>query len=271
MQTFRHRSFLLEYSTYGSGQKPLLAFHGFGQHADVFRVFLPLFGERYTIYSFNLFHHGNSQYPPGRIKENTLTKDEWSELILAFTEHEKIDQYGLLAYSLGGKLALMLAEMCAHQIDMMYLFAPDGIKKNFWYYFASNTAVGKSSYGYILDHPAFFFKLVTWCRKTGLINRKVERFALQNMDSHEKRQLVRDVWLTFRKTNPNMKKVIEEVKLHQIPVVQCFGKYDRIIPPRLGSYFSRAINQPDGFYVIPTGHDLLSEKTVRFLQKKGVN
>lgn len=264
-QFISHNNLKFEYLTYGSGSIPLLAFHGFGRHAEDYKVFEDLFGSKYTIYSFNLFHHGKSEYPDDRIQSNTFTKHEFKVIFTDFIKSLKAPKFGVMGYSLGGKIALMFAEMFSEKMDSLWLFAPDGIKMNFWYLVASKTVVGRSVYRYFLENPGLFFSMVNGLHKTKLINDKIKKFAINNMDEKSKRELVYKVWLTFKDTNPNVKLCIHNIKHQNIPVYQFFGKNDKVIKPQLGTWFSNKINQPENYHILQSGHVLLTEKTCRFI------
>lgn len=259
----------LEYKRYGNGSKAIFAFHGFGRHAIDFKIFQPYLKNDYTIYAFNLFHHGKSQYPKDRIEKNTLRKEEWLTIIEKALYELKIDKVTLMGYSLGGKLCLQLIELMPERIEHVLLYAPDGIKKNFWYHFASNTALGQNGYRFMLKNPQIFFSSVSFLKKTGIINEKIRKFAVNNMDSAKKRKLVYTVWLTFKATNPNIQKVASNIQTYHITVDQFFGKYDRVIPPKLGVYFSRLIGQTEGLHILEKGHALITkdvaEKTASLL------
>lgn len=261
--------FKLEYFTYGTGAIPLLAFHGFGRHASDFKVFEELYGEKYTMYAFNLFHHGNSAYPKERVEQNTFTKSEFTHLFSHFFESQNINQLAVMGYSLGGKIALMFTEIFPEKVKSLWLFAPDGIKKNFWYFVASNTAVGRSVYKYFLENPKLFFSMVNGMHKTKIINDKIKKFAMNNMNEKEKRELVYKVWLTFKDTNPNIKLCIQNIMKFNIPVYQFFGKNDKVIKPKLGHWFSSKINQKENLHVLQAGHTLLTTKTAGYID--GVN
>ena len=256
-----------EYLTFGTGKTPLLAFHGFGRHASDFEVFEALYGEKYTIYAFNLFHHGKSEYPANRIEKDTFTKHEFRALFTEFFEQKKVTKAAIMGYSLGGKIALMFTEIFPEKVESLWLFAPDGIKMNFWYFVASNTQIGRSVYKYFLDNPGLFFSMVNGMHRTKLINDKIKKFAMNNMDEKEKRELVYKVWLTFKDTNPNMKTCIHNIDKHEIPVYQFFGKNDKVIKPKLGDWFSKKINQESNYHILDAGHLLLTTRTVKFIDK----
>tara|TARA_R110002050_G_scaffold109799_1_gene221291 strand:- start:2182 stop:3006 length:825 start_codon:yes stop_codon:yes gene_type:complete len=259
-----------EYLTFGTGKIPLLAFHGFGRHASDFKVFEELFGHKYTIYAINLFHHGNSQYPANRIEQNTFTKHEFQEMFRVFFESKNIEKAAIMGYSLGGKIALMFTEIFPEKVESLWLFAPDGIKKNFWYFVASNTFIGRNVYKYFLENPNLFFSMVNGMHKTKLINDKIKKFAMNNMDEKEKRELVYKVWLTFKDTNPNMRIAIQNINKFNIPVYQFFGKNDKVIKPKLGDWLSSKINQKQNFHVLEAGHAILTSRTVRVIEDLGI-
>ncbi|MGB0880854.1 MAG: alpha/beta hydrolase [Polaribacter sp.] len=262
----KHNNLELEYYKYGSGSIPLLAFHGFGRHAQDYQVFEELFGSKYTIYAFNLFHHGKSKYPSERVESNTFTKTEFTNLFKGFFSQFPNEKFGIMGYSLGGKIALMFTEIFPSQVESLWLFAPDGIKLNFWYIVASKTAMGRGVYKYFLENPGLFFSMVNGLHKTKLINDKLKKFAMNNMDEKEKRELVYTVWLTFKDTNPKMNQVIANIKKHEIPVFQFFGKNDKVIKPKLGSWFSNKINQTENYHVLQAGHNLLTHRTCNFIE-----
>jgi pimeloyl-ACP methyl ester carboxylesterase len=260
----------LEYLTYGTGEKILFAFHGFGLHASDFEVFEKVFGRHYTMYCFNLFHHGESVYPEERIEKNTFTKHEFREMFSAFIDQLPVEKVSVMGYSLGGKIALMFPEIFPEKTESVWLFAPDGIKKNIWYYLATNTWLGRHAYKYFLEHPELFFAMVHGLEKTGVINEKLKKFALNNLTEKEQRDLVYRVWLTFKDTNPNMRLCIQNIRRWNIPVYQFFGKNDKVIKPKLGDWLSKKIGQEDRFHILPMGHRLLNTKTAEYIEELGV-
>lgn len=262
-----YQSFKLEYHIFGKGSIPLIAFHGFGRHATDFKVFEPLLGGKYTIYAFNLFHHGNSVYPNDRVEQHTLTKDELKNIFSLFLTRFPHQKISIMGYSLGGKIALILTELFSDRVDSLWLFAPDGIKPNFWYVLASKTTLGRHIYKYFIHTPRLFFNLINIFHKMGLINDKIKKFTMHNMDDAGKRILVYTVWLTFKDTNPDMKVCIENINRLHIPVYQFFGVNDQVIKPQLGDWFSKKIHQEDHFHILPTGHQLLTVKTARFINE----
>ncbi len=260
----------LEYKVYGSGNVALLAFHGFGQSAEDFKVFEQYWGQQFRIYSFNLFHHGGSTYPAHRIEKNTLKKEELRALFKQFFVQEQIEQVALAGYSMGGKIVLTLMEYFPKYIQQVYLFAPDGITINRWYRFTSNTKLGPKLFKYIIAPPKRFHRILNTLRGLRLITEKRKKFILFHMGTPEKRQLVFDVWMTFRNIEPNISLVQQKANEHNIEMQLFFGKYDRVIPPHIGSKFIEALDTPHQLHVMEAGHDLITLATCKYMEAQEI-
>ncbi|MDB5273031.1 MAG: alpha/beta hydrolase, partial [Chitinophagaceae bacterium] len=93
----------LHYRQYGKGSSVLLCFHGYGQDHDVYRELETLYGSKYTIYSFDLFYHGQSFW---HNKTQPLEKEDWSAIMADFFAIQKINRFSLVGYSMGSRFAL---------------------------------------------------------------------------------------------------------------------------------------------------------------------
>ncbi len=259
--------FKIEAVQYGNGPLPLLAFHGFGRGAQDWLTLYPAFEDRYTLYAVNLFFHGKSSFPHNRSALESISSAEFKNHIISLGNFFGFNQFAVAGYSLGGKLALLCAELFPNQLTEIWLFAPDGIVKNFWYKVASNTKLGRATYAGFLERPGLFFGTVTQVHRWGIINAKMRDFVVGNMETRAQRELVRDVWLAYRYLNPNMKVVIQNLKKSKPPVYQFFGKKDSIIPPKLGKRFADKINQENRLFIMDCGHWLFRESVVKEIKR----
>ena len=125
-----------EYAVFGSGEKVVVAFHGFGREAGDFEQFTSALEHDERFISINLFQHGNSQWPSERALTDSLKKNEHAKFFQAFLGHLGVERFSLFAYSLGGKIAMQTCLLMPAQIDKMLLIAPDGLKVNRFYRFA---------------------------------------------------------------------------------------------------------------------------------------
>lgn len=92
-------------------------------------------------------------------------------------------------------------------------------------------------YQSIIDNPTSIFKFAKWLNKLGLLSDKLHRFVHVHLDTREKRLLVRDAWMIYRKIFPNKKELARLYKHDKIRFHMIFGEYDSVIVPRLGRNF----------------------------------
>ena len=245
----------------------MFCFHGFGRNANDFKTFEQSLSKEYTMYSFNLFSHGNSEYPVEKIHKNQLTKSEFKQLFQKFIITKQISTFSLIGYSLGGKVALCLLELFPNQVDSLWLLAPDGIKLNFWYRFVTKTQIGSITYDLMLKNHSSFKTLVELLFTLKLLNKKVKKFTLNNMSTIEKRILVRNVWLIFKNLNPNLKEITAVIVQRSIPVYQFYGEYDKVIPHKIGNRFAKSIRQKHNLTILKKGHNLISKDLNALFEK----
>ncbi|NJN41120.1 MAG: alpha/beta hydrolase [Flammeovirgaceae bacterium] len=93
----------LHYVKAGHGPKTILVFHGFGQNHQTFEKLVGFVPADYTIYSFDIFFHGESKWNKG---EQLLKKEFWNNLWVEFLAQTQIEKYSLIGFSMGGKFVL---------------------------------------------------------------------------------------------------------------------------------------------------------------------
>lgn len=265
---FRYKDFVLEYIVFGNGPEKMLALHGFGRNAHNFLVFEDALKDKYTVFSFAIFHHGKSKYPDNRIHSNTLQKQELKELVEVFLMEQNIERFSLMGYSLGGKLSFMLMEFFAERINKVFLFAAEGMKERGWYNRVSHSIFWQRFFRIGIQIPILIYiplRLLQWFK---FIKPASEKFLIHKLDTEKKRQLVYDVWMTFRDIHPNIELVQNLINAQKIDCKLFYGKYDTIIPVELGEVFSKKLNNPNVVYCIDTGHSLISAKVADYLTSK---
>jgi pimeloyl-ACP methyl ester carboxylesterase len=265
-ELFSYNGFTIEFIRFGNGRETILAFHGFGRHARDFQVFSELIQPGQQVISVCLFAHGNSVFPEERIEKNPLSKTEWAAFLQAFLSHLNIEQFHLLGYSMGARVCLSTLETMSGRILTVLLIAPDGLKINWLYRFASGTALGRAIYKNIIDHPGWFFGLVNFLNKTGLLNDKLHRFVHLHLDTREKRILVHDAWLIYQNMFPDLTETAQIINREKIPVNMVFGEYDTVIRPKLASRLLKKTGPTVRLLLIPAGHRLITKNTADFIR-----
>lgn len=268
-KSFVHRQFQLDYLTLGEGDNAIICFHGFGRKAEDFEVFQSLLLPNQRLISINLFAHQGSVFPAERIDHHPLKPSEWKELMLSFFAHENIERCDLIGYSMGGRIAMMTVQLLPEHIQSLLLIAPDGLKINWLYRFASGTHLGKWLYRRFITRPKFLFWITDTAHRLKFINDKLHRFVYVHLDNEEKRQLVYDAWLIHKLLFPDLDVIAKHVR-NGMPFNMVFGKYDSVIVPALGKAMAGRIDNAACYHEIESGHQLITERTARFIAEKGL-
>ncbi|MBL7951248.1 MAG: alpha/beta hydrolase [Flavobacteriales bacterium] len=247
----------LAYRTYGNGQLTVLAFHGFGRTGADFAVLEQELGHRCTIHAFDLHFHGNSPGYPERA-EKPFTIVELATYFTAFLDQLGVQKTALLGYSLGGRITLGLVEQMPERLERVFLAAPDGLITRPWYRRLATSGLGRALYRRFVERPAFIHGLIHGLRALRLMNEKMHRFLIGQTDSKAKRMLVRDVWLSYRLIEPDLKQVADEVRTHHIPIHLFFGERDTVIKPAFGANLRQQASELITQQELPFGHVLLT-------------
>ena len=255
---------VLGYQTYGQGSEIILAFHGYGQDHRVFQAMGELLGHRYTVYSIDLFFHGNSSWLS---RHKALPKKEWSAIIEHFLQSQCITNFSLLGYSMGGRFALTLVEYFAERIDQIILVAPDGIRLSYWHRFTSATLLGNYLLRASVNHPRFLFTLIPIAHRFHLVDKGVLKFVKGHMDTRRKRYAVYCRWIVFRRIQPDLQMVAQRCNQQSIEVTIYLGRFDRIVKERNVMPLHKKLNSST-LYHLPSGHNSLVREAIQHLSKK---
>ncbi|MEB3323452.1 MAG: alpha/beta hydrolase, partial [Synechococcaceae cyanobacterium] len=219
----------LKYIKIGKGNKTGLAFHGFGQDNSYYEPFESVYGDKYTIYAFNLPYHGDDKTPKSGIPAAKATLKDFFE---KFFDNKGISRFTNIGFSIGAKISLALLELFPDKTEELILIAPDGIRANMWYQIGTGSMVTRSLFKYFVNHPELFFRFSGIISSMGLVHPGVLRFAKSQMNTIEKRERVYYTWMFFRKLRSRKNRVKDLLSSHKIPVSVFLGKEDKIIPEK---------------------------------------
>lgn len=254
---YLHKNLNCEYVVFGNGKRILYAFHGFGQSANVWKVFEHWLAPEFTVYCFFDFFHGEHIFPESRLKSDPLQKFELIELYGAFAKDQGHDEINLMAYSSGARIALSLMEHFDANIDEVWLFAPDGIRRSFWNKMFCKYSWVQSLYLKICEKPDSFFKIVKRLSKLGLIDKNFASFVLFSMRTKEKRFLVYSYWMAYCDIIPNIDIVSKNSFNKEMYIHFIFGDSDKVIPSEIGKAVLRDYSINADLFLLSGGHHLL--------------
>jgi len=251
----------LHYAKSGHGLAPLLLFHGFGQDHKVFDVWIRALENKYTIYAFDLYFHGQSTWPLRR----PLEKSDWKQIMMQFLGKEKIKLFVVVGFSLGGKFALTTLEAFTDKVTKVVLLAPDGIKTSLWYNLATYPIAVRLLFKRMVLQPRRFFTLAQFFQRVGLVNKGLVRFAESQMDTEEKRRRVYYSWVYFRHFKFDIPALASMLNQQHIPLLMLTGKYDKVIPTKNMEGLLQRLLQKQ-VEVIEAGHNDLVNAALKFIQ-----
>jgi pimeloyl-ACP methyl ester carboxylesterase len=254
---------ILHYSIAGDGNTPLLAFHGFGQSKEVYQPFSELLGEKYTVYSFDIFYHGKSEW---RDRNQALEKQDWEVILKSFLDKHQIEEFAVVGYSMGGKFALASLELFPRRIKEFLLIAPDGIKTLFWYSLATYPTSFRRLFRAMIIKPQYFHNILKLTKKIGLVDKSLLKFANTQMNTREKRRRVYLTWVVFRHLKFDLKLIAFLINQNKIPTMMLTGKYDKIITGDNMMDLLKHVKEYE-HVILEAGHNTLIADTAKHLSK----
>ncbi len=251
----------LHYLQTGTGKRVLLAFHGYGEDAHIFSAIEPYLTAEFTLLSFDLPHHGSSQWGDSPVNKKQLVL-----LVDTVRKQYGVEKVSLLGYSLGGRVCLSIVESIPESIERTTLLASDGLVKNSYYSFFTGNPVGKKIFRSMLEKPAPYFKIMDWLHNRNLVHPSRYKFAMLSLGSPESRSHLLNVWPAMRLLVPAQARLKRAIKDHNIPVALFMGANDKIMPPRLAEQFKDGLPTVQ-LHIVERGHRVFDHENAAQIAK----
>ena len=243
---------------WGSGKRLLLAFHGYGDNAEIYRPLLSCLGNDYTILSFDLPHHGKSNWS----ESIEFTKKDLVAMVENLMLQYKVDKVSLIGYSMGGRVALSVVEGLPACIDKVTLIATDGLAINFYFYFFTRTYAGRKMFRTMLEKPVPYIRIVNWLRKKKLVDASRHKFVMHFLDSAEGRNFLLRVWPAMNDIVPEPRRLKTLIQQYKISITIFMGAYDKIMPPSIAEKFSSGLDTVQ-LHILGKGHRVFDNETAQ--------
>ncbi|KYG73190.1 alpha/beta fold hydrolase [Roseivirga echinicomitans] len=260
--TINHCS--LNYTIWNGGENVMLCFHGFGLDHSSFKIVWESLKETHTIYSFDLPYHGTSEFPRN---EQTLLRKDWLEFMEKFLADEHINRFEVMGYSMGGKYAMITAELFPDKIKHLHLIAPDGITTHFSYRFSTYPFLFRKLFKTQIESPWFFKALVKTLRTLKTMNNYSLRFAESQMDTEFKRSQVYHSWVNLRHFLPNLNSLAAQINEHHTPTTFYIGKHDKVIGTKTIEPLHKLLPNSE-LVMLESGHSNLLTSIAKHLELK---
>ena len=247
-----YNSNIISYVTYGTGKTAVVCLHGYAQNATRWSILESYLKDKYTLYAFDLPYHGKTQWS----NVETFTVSAFVDIIKQVLPANTKTFY-LLAYSMGGRIALGLLQAIPQMIEKIILLAPDGFHGNPWYRFATHTRIGRRLFNQFKKNPKLIITVGKQLRKRGILSDQLYNLAFYFINDESARFTLYDRWISTRHFDPSLKKIKDIILRQRLPVDMVFAKHDKIILASRGSTFAKGLEKYVHIHVIDTGHSFL--------------
>lgn len=233
--SFQNKSFkVVEWRKSDNPTELILCLHGFGRNPEDFDSFAHSLKDNERLVAIGFWsHEGSDSFTPKELKEG-LSVESWLEQFHFLLNHFQVENCKLIAYSMGGRLGLMLLQHAGEKISSAKFLASDGLTRNKLYAFIVGTLLGRSIANGLKKNGNVVIHLARLLKNLKLLPVKLFRFVEFYMHERTMREQVFDVWMGYRKCYPQMNLIAHSIKKNKIPVEFIFGKYDVIIPWKHG-------------------------------------
>ncbi|MEX6690343.1 alpha/beta hydrolase [Danxiaibacter flavus] len=252
-----YKSSLISYYTWGTGDRKLICFHGYGENALSFGLLAPHLPDCQVV-AIDMPFHGETKWEEsGDLLPETLMH------IVQQICGNKQERISLMGYSMGGRVCMQLVQLSPDLVDRLVLLAPDGFHRNPWYNVATQTIIGNRLFRFSMEHPAPLFTLMKMMSTAGLLQPAVNKIAHYYLDKEEERMLLYRRWTLMRRFKVASALLRKQVATNKIKVRMLFGKYDKIIISNNALPLVQGLEDLVHINIIEAGHQLLKEKHIQ--------
>lgn len=255
----------LEYLDFGKGNETVICFHGHGKSAEDF-IFLEEKGLR--VISFNLFLHGNSTFSKERFSSRLITSRDVEKLLEKFLQHEKIDQFHIVAYSQGGRFVLSILPFIFKRVLSLHLLAVDGLNDKNFYSWSQRRWWARKLFKRWTKKPHELINIAMFLAKMKLIQPKIVDFLKYYAEDQDKLTLAFQTWASFRALRPDTEILRNTLTDKSKRFKLIMGKHDQIITVASGKKFLSEIDRPEALIVLDCGHDFYREDALKKVERE---
>lgn len=113
--TFTYKQTKIHYTASGKGE-PVILLHGFLENSSKWKPLQKELSKTHAVYALDFPGHGETE-AIGYIH----SMEDYAALVLAFANFKKLKTFSLIGHSMGGYVALALAELVSEKIDKLIL------------------------------------------------------------------------------------------------------------------------------------------------------
>ncbi len=249
----------LHYYKYGNGPKHMLCFHGFGMHGKQFRVLEEKLGNQYTFWGFDLLFHKQTA-----LKDNSLatikkgiTKQQLVDVFKAFCEHENIDTFSVIGYSMGSHYATVLVEEMPERIKEYIIAAPSSIEPGAIIRFFSENGIGNRIIEKLLLSEKATLNLLRFFKRLRIIDAVSRDILFKEVSTPALRLAIYGCLTYLRPLETDQSRLINALNTHEIKSYFFFGDRDKNYLPSIGKVFFEKYT-PTKIITLNENHEMIN-------------
>jgi pimeloyl-ACP methyl ester carboxylesterase len=259
----------IHYHEFGSGNKLLFAFHGYGMSGANFNVFEQSLLKQFRIVSFDHFFHGTSYLYD--VNEASVIAGMQPEMLKTYitTWFEQFgeERFSLLGYSIGANLALYLVTHFAPLIDELILLAPDGLVPHKGFQFLRASFIGQKLFRKLTYSDWMMSRALKFLQQIKVIDQTLYAIAHREIDTPDKRI---DAYFTIhflKHIRPDIEQIAGQINRYHIRCRLYFGEFDDLFPTSNGRKLISLLSKPE-LYVVPMGHWMITQELDNFMARQ---
>ncbi len=239
----------------------MLCFHGFGMHGKQFTCLEATLGHKYTFWGFDLFFHKGTKLADESLAtvKRGLQKQQLVDLIKQFCQHENIDRFSVISYSMGTHYATTVVEGMPHLIDEYIAAAPSSIRPGrLMDFFSKNKAGNKLLEKLMLSKKALLAILDLFTRLK-FIDNTGRDILYKEVGTPELRFTLYACFTYLRFLQTDEPHLINCLQQHNIRSIFLFGARDKMYLPKIGDAFFAKVPHAEKV-VLDATHEMIKEE-----------
>jgi len=209
----------------GMGKRLLIAIHGFGDNAAMFKVLVAGIGPDYTLWAVDLPGHGRSRW-----RADAFDRQDIRHIVDAICNQEGKHHYSLLGFSFGGRIVLSLLEVLAKPPHEVFLVAPDGFGTRGMRLASLPPPFFRRWLKDRIEAPQPWLHLAAFLRRWGVLDAYSQRFLRFFLHNEARRQALMCAWISLPNFPVSRRRLRRFLENSGLPAVFILGRHDELIP-----------------------------------------
>ena len=178
-KTLIYRNSTISYLRFGTGDRLLFAFHGFGDRAAMWLSVREGFSTEFTVIAIDLPFHGHTIW-----REKVFRSRDFEAMVQELSKIENKERFSLAGFSFGARIVERLFFRFQHRIDHIFFFAPDGFGTKWMFEITMIPRFIRRFTKWILDRPKWFIRILTFFLSSETHQSVYLFFHLQSFGTH---------------------------------------------------------------------------------------